>query len=454
VALAIGQAITVFIVVVNKILVKICVALITWVGFDTHSEQLTKITNGVFVAQFFNTAIILLLVNANFAEVFTPLSGTFNGPFPDYVPYWYASVGYAVTDTMILNAFFPIIFQVMDDTIAWLMLKLDNGWSNDVYKTKKTQVSQYVALHSGPQYIVHFKYSTVFNVTFVTLMYGVGMPILFPVAILNYVIFWCLERYHMAYTYQLPPSLDDKLTKNAVSILKFAPILFLFNGYWMLSNRQMFEGVLNLRQSLDDVMVTGHDFSSIYKVNQAIPALLIAVAVLIIFLLQKCFKKQLKKWGFGFSKNKIQVDENLPYFFDAIKLSEADWIVKENDYYDKTYRMPFISQELQDKCDNTKIAKKPIQGIHWYNLLSNPRYVQDFAYIPVDTPNRDEMIVDDDDNEDNDCEQSDMVQLILNMAYIEDSLVKDLTFGAGISKVIKGHNLGAAVLMEAFKKSK
>jgi hypothetical protein len=41
---------------------------ITWVGEDTNSEQLSSITNGVFIAQFFNSGILLLLVNGNISE--------------------------------------------------------------------------------------------------------------------------------------------------------------------------------------------------------------------------------------------------------------------------------------------------------------------------------------------------------------------------------------------------
>ena len=33
------------------------------------------------------------------------------------------------------------------------------------------------------------------NVTFVTMMYGVGMPILFPIAAISYFMFWLVERY-------------------------------------------------------------------------------------------------------------------------------------------------------------------------------------------------------------------------------------------------------------------
>lgn len=77
------------------------------------------------------------------------------------------------------------------------------------------------------------------------MLYGLGLPILFPIAIVSYFIFWMTERYQVAYTYQLPPAMDDKMTKNALTILSYSPLLFLFNGFWMLSNRQIFDNVVN-----------------------------------------------------------------------------------------------------------------------------------------------------------------------------------------------------------------
>ena len=69
------------------------------------------------------------------------------------------------------------------------------------------------------------------------MMYGLGLPILFPVAAFSYFVFWATERYQMAYNYQLPPALDDALTRNMIKLLSYSPILFLLNGLWMLSNR-------------------------------------------------------------------------------------------------------------------------------------------------------------------------------------------------------------------------
>lgn len=56
-------------------------------------------------------------------------------------------------------------------------------------------------LYSGPEYELHLKYSTLLNFTFVTMMYGLGLPILFPIAAVAYAISWVTERYQMAYTY-------------------------------------------------------------------------------------------------------------------------------------------------------------------------------------------------------------------------------------------------------------
>ena len=63
-----GNSITLIIIIVNEVLKRSIIKLIQWIGEDTVSEQLSSITNGVFYAQFFNTGILLLIVNANITE--------------------------------------------------------------------------------------------------------------------------------------------------------------------------------------------------------------------------------------------------------------------------------------------------------------------------------------------------------------------------------------------------
>ena len=74
----------------------------------------------------------------------------------------------------------------------------------------------YRDLYSGGDYVIHFKYSGIINIVYITCMYGVGMPILFPIAALNFINQYICERIVIAYFMKQPPALDDKLTKNAL----------------------------------------------------------------------------------------------------------------------------------------------------------------------------------------------------------------------------------------------
>ena len=137
---------------------------------------------------------------------------------------------------MIINAFIPISDMIQGWGLPWILRKMDMKWGNDRYVTKKTSMMAYKKIWSGGEYIMHIKNAGLLLVVFVTCMYGVGMPLLFPVAAVNFFIQWTCERIMAVYQVKLPPSLDDKLTNNLLAMIKWAPLIMLFNGYWMLSN--------------------------------------------------------------------------------------------------------------------------------------------------------------------------------------------------------------------------
>ena len=105
----------------------------------------------------------------------------------------------------------------------------------------------------------------------------------------------------------------------------------------------------------------------------------------------------------------MAIDENLPNFFQAVKLSDADWLVFENKNMRENYGFDFITKKVEDRLDDWQLARKPINGVAWYNLLANPYYSRQFNFIEVNVPDRSALIVDGDEDDSNDCEQSDMV---------------------------------------------
>ena len=96
------------------ILKQLTIYLVSWIGYDTHSEVMAKITNGVFFVLFFNTGVLIVLADANLSEI-TGKFGTilFHQVYYDYSPKWYANIGNTLVSTMFLNAFMPIIFEIM-----------------------------------------------------------------------------------------------------------------------------------------------------------------------------------------------------------------------------------------------------------------------------------------------------------------------------------------------------
>lgn len=69
------------------------------------------------------------------------------------------------------------------------------------------------------------------------------MPILFPIAALTLWLQWLSERITVAYFVKMPPAMDDSLSTNALNMLKWAPLFLLFNGFWMLGNKQIFSNI-------------------------------------------------------------------------------------------------------------------------------------------------------------------------------------------------------------------
>jgi len=203
------------------------------------------------------------------------------------MPEWYVNVGQKIVQTMIINSILPYVGLVTAFVVPGLKRKMDRKFGNDVYVSKKTSMSAYRDLYSGPEYVIHFKYSGILNIMYITMMYGLGMPLLFPVAAFNFANQYLCERIVVAFCVRQPPALDDKLTKNALDKLKWSPILFLFNGYWMLSNRQIFENKWSFIENTADKMKSEH--YPVIGVNWAAPVLLMCTASIFLIITQKVF---------------------------------------------------------------------------------------------------------------------------------------------------------------------
>lgn len=141
---------------------------------------------------------------------------------------------------MTLNSVFPLIEFGMYFGMRFLPRWIDRSYScrhTDKYSTKTTSIMSYVDLYAGPEFQMHFKYSSILNITFVTFMFGLGLPLLFPYALLAMLILWLSETCLFYYSYRLPPMYDETLGNSVIQCMKSAPIFMMLFGYWFLSSK-------------------------------------------------------------------------------------------------------------------------------------------------------------------------------------------------------------------------
>jgi hypothetical protein len=290
-------------------------------------------------------------------------------------------------------------------------------------------------------FFIHYKYSAILNNVFIAMVFGTSMPLLFPIAAASLMIFYYLETYMLYYAYRRPPEYDVKLNDYVLRKLAWAPFFMLCFSYWMLSNpalngRNSDEEEIEVRTDSDVPANFKHYWFKVFNLKWVIqsgPSALLFFAALAYYfylmfsglflkIIGKCTNNG-KKCGeclkIWFDQD-VEVDEVIPDYDEALSPGDRLYSMAEEINL-RVYGLQSMLQSSWKKIEeveNKEKNKKTLQGVHTYDLLRNPAYIQAFQYYSADLADRDHFIIDDDDSEDNNNVQSDYVRVLLSLAYI------------------------------------
>ena len=228
----------------------------------------------------------MLFTNANLEHsilAFVPL----RNQYPDIDRNWYIDIGPTLVQTMIFSAVYPIAEFFGFYMITCTRRFLDSGFYCFKKPTSTKQVSKdaYVNLYGGPVYSIFYKYPPVILQIFVSFLYGMFLPILFPIALMGLINLYFVESLSMAYYYREPPMYDKDISQSVLEILKFAPILMFTLGYWAMGNRQIFYGDADTIDFKNQVPNPGHplfSFKEIGKIDHTHMILCLLICLLIL----------------------------------------------------------------------------------------------------------------------------------------------------------------------------
>ena len=89
----------------------------------------------------------------------------------------------------------------------------------------------------------------------------------------------------------------------------------------------------------------------------------------------------------------LNVDEDLGNYFESLEQDDKKQILAEEENLRRNYR---VKTQMDSALERLRRAPTNptglIQGVHNYDIISNPEYAAAFQYVPADVPNRTLMI--------------------------------------------------------------
>ncbi|KAL4117267.1 hypothetical protein PRIC2_011259 [Phytophthora ramorum] len=229
-----------FIVVASAVVVVVNIVLKTtlrgFASFERHASESAKasaVALKMFAAQFLNTAIIVLVVNAALSLSAVPVIGElFRGKFSDFQRDWYPTVGMGVTMTMLINAVVP-------QAILLLNLCLLSPLKRCIARRSVRTQEKMDQLYAGPTFDLAVRYPMVLNSVFVTLVFCGGSPVLLFIAALACTATFWLDKLALLWLYSVKTAYDEDLGETVLGLLPWALVAHLGFSSWMYGNTDL-----------------------------------------------------------------------------------------------------------------------------------------------------------------------------------------------------------------------
>lgn len=226
------------VVVVNFILRIILKILSQFERSSSINKEHRKTMMKFFVAVFINTALITLVVNADFRDLeFTKKLAfkeyLFNGDYKDFDRDWYLNVGSTFVIMMFISTLSPHILYLI---LAYPLnsCKRECGW-----KKCKTQ-HEINSIFIGPEFDRAGKTAQILSVVFICFLYSGGMPILNVLCFFTLFFMYWIDKILILRYFRKPPMVNHSLNDRVIAILPYAIIMHCAVSLYMYGSHTIF----------------------------------------------------------------------------------------------------------------------------------------------------------------------------------------------------------------------
>jgi hypothetical protein len=162
--------------------------------------------------------------------------------------------------------------------------------------------------------------------------------------------------------------------------MQWAPVCMFAVGYWMMSNRQIFENYVESSDHANPLVEkTGHVIFENITSTPAFILFIMAIVLIIGVSFKRLILHFLKKTPFIINI-KSDVDENLPNYFKALEYDDSMYLMSLEKNLRTRYGVKTLMDYTLTNIVKATPADKKITGIGLYDILANIRYCNSFQY--------------------------------------------------------------------------
>lgn len=227
------------------------------------------------------------------------------------------------------------------------------------------------------------------------------MPHLFPIATCAIGVLYVVEKWMLYYAYRVPPMYSEKVAAQMLRQLRVAPLLYLLNAFWMLSNRQLLSNE-HLHPITQRGMSsrTDHDLGMLFSWQSfEAPFWPLLVFIALSAFLYFFSMTSTRLLGVNIEKYKEQKTYNLfslDNYWVALNREDRRWSHKEELNNRNNLQMELLTDdqlnELSESMRKTKLRHwRQLTQVHSYDLLANPHYCEQFLYISAEEAQREQI---------------------------------------------------------------
>jgi len=210
-------------VAVNSILERLMTGLNAFQKHQSRSDARFSLLIKIFLAQFVNTALVVVLVNSTLPF--------FGGDFSDFTLEWHVQVGAQMMTTLFMNMLGSHAITVLNCLVVQPIRRYFL-----LAKEKHSQLTPQGLLRqvAPPPFHLESKYASMLSNVGVILLFSAAYPILYVLGLFTMLISFYAEKLLMLKFYKKPQDSDPRQAEFAVKCMRIILFMHAAVGFWVL----------------------------------------------------------------------------------------------------------------------------------------------------------------------------------------------------------------------------